>query len=795
MPTPQDNGTPDRNDPGQPPGGLGRRRFLGFLLAAPTLAVAVPVGESLSRSTPSAGAAPLPTLVPEPSEIYDLSDLLLDSTRPTANLITVVVNEDDTVSFAMPRVDSGQGTLTVMAMLIAEEMDIPLEKVKVSHADARPELVFNQFTAGTNTVITTFTPVRVAAAIAKGKLLEAAAIQLGDEITNLSTNGGRITSAITGQSLSFGQLAKAAASLETVRTEADLKPESEFTIIGTEQRRTDVVAAVTGKKKFAMDLDVPNALPTMVCRPPTIRGTPKSVENADDVRTMPGITDVVMIPTGVAVRGKTFWQCIDAIRALKVTWNPGTVDEESDETILEKLKAAEVPLAVPANLPGTETVEESFTFYWKNNAAMEPNTAVADVREDSAEIWMASQTPILLQQEIAKDLGLPLDAVTVHVIDGGGAFGRRMFVDAGLEAARISKATGKPVRLMWHRTDECRASRTHPMCTARVRATINKRSGQVLTFEQRHTSVSTDYTQGFGEILTSQAAKLPQQNELQYSQSVFALTTNVPYDFGAVTLALNEIFEYDRFITGSVRNLVNPDFRPAQELIVDEIAKRMGKDPYEFRREFLENKRTRKVLDRVAEAGNWGRKMPKGTAQGIALHEEYKGVNAVLAEVDARPQTVNRKVKGGVTGPRVTKVVMVVDVGLPINPLGLKAQMEGGIMGAIGQVFTESGHLRNGNFLEGSWDDYYFTRQWNVPPELEIIVMPPNGERPGGAGEFGVAAAKAAIACAYARATGKMPTSFPINHNDPIPFKVKSYEPPLPPAPVNGLEAYPAPRN
>jgi isoquinoline 1-oxidoreductase beta subunit len=772
------------------PGELGRRRFLGYLLAAPTLAVAVPLGESALGEAPIAGASP-----PEPGEVYDLSDLLLDSTRPTANLITVVVNEDGTVSFALPRQDSGQGTMTSTAMLIAEEMDLPLEKVTVTLADARPELVFNQFTAGTNTTITTYTPIRVAAAIAKGRLLEAAAIQLGDEVTNLETRAGRVIAKSTGASIPFGELARSAASIETVRTAADLKPESEFTIIGTEQNRIDALDAVTGRKQFTTDLAIPDAKPTMVCRPPTTKGTVESVANMDQVRTMPGITDVVTIPTGVAVRGETFGQCIDAIRALEVTWTPGSVDGESDETILEQLKAAEVPLAVPDLGPLTEMVEGAFTFYWKNNAAMEPNTAIADVREDRAQIWTASQTPILLQQTIATEFGMALEAVTVHVVPGGGAFGRRMFTDAPLEAARISRAIGKPVRLMWHRTDECRAGRTHPMCTARVRATYNKSTGKVLTYEQRHTSVSTDYTQGFGEILTSRAAKLPQQNELQYSQSVFYLTCTVPYDFGGVTLALNEIFEYDTFNTGSVRNLVNPDFRPAQELIVDQLAAGMGKDPYRFRREFLEEERTRKVLDKVAEVGDWGRSMPAGTAQGISLHEEYKGVNAVLAEVDARPETVNRRVQGGVTGPRVTKVVMAVDVGLPINPCGLRAQMEGGIMGAIGQVFTESTHLRDGNFLEGSWDDYYFTREWNVPPEVEVIVMPPNGNRPGGAGEFGVAAAKAAMACAYARATGTMPTSFPINHNDPVPFRVKSYQPPIPPSPVNGLTAYPAPNN
>ena len=153
-------------------------------------------------------------------------------------------------------------------------------------------------------------------------------------------------------------------------------------------------------------------------------------------------------------------------------------------------------------------------------------------------------------------------------------------------------------------------------------------------------------------------------------------------------------------------------------------------------------------------------------------------------EVDATPATVRRPIRQGVTGPRVTKVTFAIDAGLAINPLGLQAQMEGGIMDAIGQVFTESLHLSKGAFAEGSWDDYHYTRQWNVPFEVNVIVMPPTTGEPGGAGEFGVAAAKAAIACAYARATGTVPTQFPINHDDPLTFAVKPFVPPVPQSPA-----------
>jgi isoquinoline 1-oxidoreductase beta subunit len=176
-------------------------------------------------------------------------------------------------------------------------------------------------------------------------------------------------------------------------------------------------------------------------------------------------------------------------------------------------------------------------------------------------------------------------------------------------------------------------------------------------------------------------------------------------------------------------------------------------------------------------------------AQGIAVHKEYKGAAACLVEIDTRAKMTRRKVHDGFTGPRVTRVVYVVDVGLPINPLGLEAQMMGGVMDGIAQTLTYSLHLKDGHFLEGSWDDAFYTRQWNVPPKIEVVVMAPTTGDPGGAGEFGVAASMAATACAYGRATGTLPTSFPINHGRAnLGFKPFPTVPPIPESPTDGLK-------
>ena len=290
--------------------------------------------------------------------MLDLSDILFYAAAPTANLITVKVNKDGTASFALPRVESGQGITTSTAMIIAEELDLPVDKVHVTLADARPELVANQFTAGSSTTTDTYTAIRVAAALARQRLLEAASIELGGDVSSLTTTLGRVLGA-TG-ALSYGDLAAKAASLTSSTQAVILKPHSQFKVIGTPQRRVDVLDAVTGKKDFTLDVQVPGALPAMVSRPPTINGTVRSVGNAAAVKAMPGITDVVTIPTfegggGVAVVGRTFGQCIDAVRALQVDWGPGSVDNESDDTVLRSSRRPSCPSPPPCRRQRSST--------------------------------------------------------------------------------------------------------------------------------------------------------------------------------------------------------------------------------------------------------------------------------------------------------------------------------------------------------------------------------------------------------------------------------------------------------
>jgi isoquinoline 1-oxidoreductase beta subunit len=497
---------------------------------------------------------------------------------------------------------------------------------------------------------------------------------------------------------------------------------------------------------------------------------------------MPGITDVAVVKYGVAVRGDTFGQCIDGLRALDVDWNPGTVDGESDATVLAKLKKAQLPLAVPPL--GALSVDAEFTFAFASNAPLEPDNAIADVRADRAEIWSTLKAPIDAKQDIARQLGLPEDKVVLHVVTGGGSFGRHLFHDVAAEAAEISQKMGKPVKLSRTRTDAFRQGRTHPMSVSRVRAT--HLFGNVLTYEQRHVSSETSFGHGLGEMITSTVAELPVVGNQTFAQTIFVLSQSVPYNFGVVTQLLNEIPL--KFNTGSMRNIYSPNVACARELVVDRLASKLRKDPVAFRREFLKDDRLRAVLDKAVDVGQWGRALPKGVAQGIAVHAEYRGAVAVLVEIDCRPETVNRPIVDGVTGPRVTRATIVVDAGLALNPRGLEAQMIGGLNDGIALALTSSLHIKDGIPLEASWNNYFYTRQWNTPPDVRVVVMPPTTGEPGGAGEIAVAPCFAAVACAYGRATGTMPTSFPINHGT-LGFSPYPLQPSTPASPVNGLDS------
>ncbi|KFF97368.1 isoquinoline 1-oxidoreductase [Streptomyces scabiei] len=728
-----------------------RRRFLTYLVAAPTLAVATEIG--LDAYAPGVADAAIPTL-PAPADLVDLGDLLILAGVPTANMLVLSVDGEGIAHFRLPREEVGQGLTTAVAMLVAEELDTPLDRVRIQLDDARPELLFNQLTGSSNSIRSLYDPVRHTAAAARARMVRAAAKQWGLRAGDLAVRQGVVV-APDGRTASYGSLSAAAASLDLGSLVVTPKKESEHTVVGSPTSRIDARAMVTGKQVYTLDLDVPGAKPCMVRRPPTINGTVKAVNNEAAVRAMPGVLDVVTIDSGVAVVAETFGQALDGKETLDVTWGPGSVDALSDDGIRARLKAATPSLDVLGLL--VKKVEGEFDFAFASHAPLETNSAVADVRADRAEIWAGLKSPIVAQAAIAKAVGLPVSTVKVHVVQSGGSFGRRLFHDAALEAAVVSKKSGRPVRLMWSRIDDMRHGRMRPATHHRIRATYAV--GQVLTFQHQVAAVETDFRHGLGDAITAAAASLPSGiGNATFAQTLFLTTVKSPYNFGFTTQTLTEVPV--KMHTGSWRSVYSANTRGAEEIIVDELAAKLGKDPVVFRREFLKTARQRAVLDKAATEGEWGRSLPDGWAQGVAFHDEYKACTACLVEIDA---TDPRK-------PRVTKAVIVADVGRVINPRGLEAQLLGGLTDAISTTLRAGLHLDEGLPLEGSYSQFHYARQKDSPQDVRIFVIE-GADEPGGAGELGVPAAVGAVANAYARATGTKPRRFPVNFDvDFTPF-------------------------
>lgn len=742
---------------------VSRRSLLAYAVSAPVMTVAAGFGVNLA--TPSrAMALPLPLTPPDTVDYYDVGDSLVQTSLPTMPLVKLSVGTDGRVTLDLPRLESGQGIATAVGMMVAEEMDVPLSQVDVTAADARPELVFNQISGGSSAVRCFAAAMPLIAAAARARLVNAAAQQWGLSAATLSVVAG-VVIAPDGRSVAYGELTALAATLP-LPVNVTPKSASQYKVVGKAANRLDARDIVTGKKKFTMDQPVPNAKPTVLRMPTQIRGTVVSVNNVSAVQAMPGVLAVVVIPgggtivpnpPGVAVMADTFGQAWTAANALDVTWGDGPLKGQSNDTILATCKAAILPLAIPPL--GALTIDGEFTFAPATHAPLEVECAIADVRADRAEIWAGLQTPIVCQQAIAADLGLPQSSVKVHVIPSGGSFGRRLFWDPVQVAAQVSKATGRPCKLMYLRSNDVRHTRLRPPQYHKVRATLLL--GQVISYEQRIAAVRLDARHGFGEMFSAAAGAAPagvQQSigNAAYEEVFFKTMVASPYNFGIGTKVLTPV-NLD-MNTVSYRSVHIQPARSVEEIMVDEIAKKLNKDPVAFRLEYLRLPRARAVLQAVASAGNWGKSMPAGFAQGCAVHQESRSFIACVVEMDCTVPTA----------PKVTRATIAVDVGSPINPKGIEAQVQGGLAEAISLVLSAGLHIQDGLPLEGSYSQYHFARAKNYPKDVQVIVMPANGGAIGGLGEVGLSAASGAIANAYARATGIKPRNFPINF--PIDF-------------------------
>ncbi|TPQ16511.1 xanthine dehydrogenase family protein molybdopterin-binding subunit [Streptomyces sporangiiformans] len=693
-----------------------------YSLAASTLTLAAPIGcDTSSAEGAEAESARRP------------SDVLVTGTD--AEMLVLEVTAANKVVVRLPRVEVGQGVTTAVAMMIAEELDARLADVDIPLADARAK--GNQYTGGSSSVSSLYGPARELAATARAKLVTAAAKRWHLPPRSLRTRDTRVI-APDGRSATFGSLTASAARIHRPAVSSKPKPASRHRVIGRPTTRIDARDIVTGKAEYAGDLVVAEAQPTVVARPPTLGGKVVSVDDRV-ARAMPGVHAVVKVTGGVAVVAESFHHAFKARDALRITWAPGPLASLSDAAIRARLRAAVPRLGNPPR--GSAQTEGEFEFAFVSHAPMEVLTAVADVRATRAEIWFSSQTPMDARESIASAVGLPKSTVKVHVIRGGGSFGRRLNHDAAIEAALISKAARRPVKLMWSRADDIRHGRMRPASHHRIRASHAR--GKVVAFVHSTASVSESYGQSGAAVqggaipaVTRAAGPLPSDSGL--------------YNFGRVSGGSGSVEL--AMPLGAWRSVDSGTMRTAEEIVVDEVARSLGKDPVAFRRTTLRNKAVKAVLDKTASAGAWSRTMPAGQAQGVAVHEEYGSCVACLVEIDATDPK----------NPRVTKVVMAADVGTAVNPRGLEAQLMGTAIDGISTVLRAGLHIDRGAVRESSYADFHYARQRHAPLHFEAHIMPSRRD-PGGAGELGVPAAAGAVANAYARATGTKPRRFPLN--------------------------------
>ena len=376
-------------------------------MAAPVLTMAVRAVDDLGWAPPAAASV-------TPSDIIDLSDALNLAAAPTADLLIIEITAANRVVVHVPRAEVGQGIETAMGMVAAEELDAGLETVDVVLDPARPELLWNQLTGGSNSVHSLYTPMRTVAAAARARIVTAAAQRFGVDASTLTTRDSTVFTR-DGRSATYGSLSAAAAQVTVPAVSPTPKDPSQFTIIGQPTTRFDARDIVTGAAKYALDLPVA-AAPTVVARPPTIGGAVVSFD-ATAARAMPGVLGIAQIPTGIAVAAETFDQAQAARDALHITWSAGPNAAYSDAQITAKLRAAPPPFIAPPL--GSLSITREFDFAFAPHAPLEVLTCVADVQAGSAELWYGAKSPIVASQEVAAAIGLPANKVTLHVVRCG----------------------------------------------------------------------------------------------------------------------------------------------------------------------------------------------------------------------------------------------------------------------------------------------------------------------------------------------------------------------------------------
>ena len=657
----------------------------------------------------------------------------------------VKISTDNTVSIICARSEMGQGVFTALPMLVAEELEVPIELIRVEMAPAREPytntMLGGQITGGSTSVSEAYVPLRTAGAQARMMLIAAAAQQWKvDPSTCRAENVMVIGPA--GQKATYGELAEAASKLEPPKT-PKLKDPSAFRIVGKSIARLDTPSKVNGSAEFGIDVKLPGMLYAALAQCPVIGGKPVSFDPGQAL-TMPGVKQVVQISDGVAVVADTYWHARKGLEQVQIKWNEGPGKLLSSQSIHAALEAASTkPGATIKKLGDVDAamktaarkIDATYELPFLSHAPMEPMNFTADVRADSVALYGPTQFQQLAVGLAAAAAGVKPEQVSISTTFLGGGFGRRIDVDFIVQAVEISKAVRAPVKLLWSREDDVKHDFYRPIAIHHMSAGLDANGmPTAIRFQMTGPSVTARLFAAFVkdgvDPFMTEAAAVPYNIPNQRVDVVIHDTgLRVGY-WRSVSHALNAF---------------------ANESFIDELAVAAKKDPVDYRRTLLAKQpRYLNVLNMAAKKSGWGSPLPDGHTRGVAVMEGYSTYLALITEVSTNGNDI-----------RVHKVTIAGDLGAMVNPNIVRQQMESSVIFGLSAALFGEITLKDGVVEQSNFHDYPVVRM-NQSPEIDITLVDNSSEKPGGIGEPVTAMIGPAIANAVFAGTGKRLRKLPL---------------------------------
>lgn len=662
----------------------------------------------------------------------------------------ISIGQDGRVTLTMPKVEMGQGTYTSIPMLLAEELEVDMKSIDLMHAppDAKTYgLPYgDQFTGASTSIQWMWMPMRQAGAAAREMLIQAAATRWKVSPQSCRAESGEVVHSPSGRRLRYGELVEQASKLPVPDSKSlELKPASQFKLIGKSQKRLDSKAKTDGSALYGIDVILPGMKFATVAACPTIGGTVESVDDSKALK-MTGVRAVLRIDNAVAVVADNMWYAKEALAALDIKWLPGPNANLSTEDIKNvMLGALRRKGAIARNDGNAAAVIASDPNRYEvihinpmiAHATMETMNCTVDIREDSATIWTGTQIPARARDSAAKLLGLPPEKVVLNGFLLGGGFGRRLGLDYIDQAVLFGKAwKGKgPVKFVWTREEDIQHDLFRGMYAHSVAASVGA-DGNPLALH--HKIAGPSNLAAFSPSLIHDGID---DDAVEGSVQLCYDIPNVRTEWIREDGPIPTMFWRG---VGPTRNTV------VLESFIDELAIKAGKDPLAYRLALLtKNKRAHHVLKRAGELANWGSAMPARSGRGISLMHSWDTYIGQVVDLAVAPD-------GTVS---VKRVVCVIDCGVIVNPDTVVAQMEGGIVFGLsaalyGEITFTKGRVEQSNFHDAP------AMRFDESPKIDVEMVR-SDERPGGVGEPGTAGIKAAFANAVFAATGKRIHSLP----------------------------------